>query len=85
MIKADNEREGTVCMWSETGSQADAFRNFFLERYSAAYRAEISHFAEVVAGAAKPAVSFADGVAALRLADAAGASLKLGKAIRLPH
>lgn len=78
MIRADNERESTVSVWSEGGAHLDAFQNFFLQRYAEAYRAEIAHFADVIAGRTKAAISFADGVAALRLADAAGASLKLG-------
>jgi myo-inositol 2-dehydrogenase / D-chiro-inositol 1-dehydrogenase len=81
MIKADNERESTVSIWSDNGSKTDAFRNFFLERYAAAYRAEIAHFADMVSGRAEAIISFSDGVAALRLADAAALSLKLGRPV----
>jgi myo-inositol 2-dehydrogenase/D-chiro-inositol 1-dehydrogenase len=42
MIRADNVTESTVHVWNDEGSQADRFQNFFLERYAAAYRAEMA-------------------------------------------
>jgi myo-inositol 2-dehydrogenase/D-chiro-inositol 1-dehydrogenase len=74
LIRADNQLESTVQTWTEGGAKADRFQNFFLERYAAAYRAEIAHFADIMAGRSSPLVSFADGVAALALADAASRS-----------
>jgi len=83
MIRADNMMETTVQTWSESGARADRFQNFFLERYAAAYRAEIGHFADIMAGRAQPLVSFADGVAALALADAAARSCASGVPVSL--
>lgn len=79
MVRADNELESTVSVWSEGGARRDGFRNFFLDRYAEAYRAEMRHFADILAGRAAPAVTYADGVAALRLAELAGRSLVSGR------
>ncbi|MFT4257875.1 MAG: inositol 2-dehydrogenase [Pseudoxanthomonas sp.] len=82
MVRADNVVESTVQVWDENGASADKFRNFFLDRYAEAYRREMEHFADILDGAA-PAVGYADGVAALALAEAAGESAKSGKVVRL--
>ena len=83
MARADNVLESTVQVWGEAGAAADRFQNFFLDRYAAAYRAEMTHFAEILAGNAKPAIGYADGVAALAWAEAAGESLKTGRPVSL--
>jgi myo-inositol 2-dehydrogenase/D-chiro-inositol 1-dehydrogenase len=82
MVRADNVLESTVQVWGEAGARADRFQNFFLDRYRDAYRQEMAHFAEVVAGKAAPAVGYADGVAALALADAAARSLREGRPVK---
>jgi myo-inositol 2-dehydrogenase/D-chiro-inositol 1-dehydrogenase len=81
MVRADNVTESTVQVWGEDGARADRFQNFFLDRYKAAYRAEMAHFADILAGRAAPSVGFEDGVAALALAEAAGQSLKIGRPV----
>lgn len=83
MLSVGNMAENTVQVWKESGAQLAPFQNFFLERYALAFRAEIEHFAQVVAGTADPAVTFADGVAALALADAARRSLDSGTPMKL--
>ena len=83
MVRADNVTESTVQVWREDGAAADKFQNFFFDRYAAAYRAEMAHFADILAGRAKPAIGYADGVAALALAEAAGESLKTGRPVSL--
>jgi myo-inositol 2-dehydrogenase/D-chiro-inositol 1-dehydrogenase len=83
MIRADNVVESTVQVWTEGGAQADRFQNFFLDRYKEAYVAEMAHFADVVTGRAEPSVGYADGVAALALAEAAAESLKTGRPVKL--
>jgi myo-inositol 2-dehydrogenase/D-chiro-inositol 1-dehydrogenase len=83
LIRADNMVESTVQTWTEGGAKADKFQNFFLERYAAAYRAEAAHFADIMAGRSSPMVSFADGVAALALADAAMRSAASGLPVAL--
>jgi myo-inositol 2-dehydrogenase/D-chiro-inositol 1-dehydrogenase len=83
MIRADNVTESTVHVWNEEGSQADRFQNFFLDRYAAAYRAEMAHFADILDGKAAPEIGYADGVAALALAEAAAESVRSGKPVKL--
>jgi len=83
MIRADNVTESTVQVWTEAGSQADRFQNFFLDRYARAYRAEMAHFADILDGKAQPEIGYADGVAALALAEAAAESVKTGKPVGL--
>jgi len=82
MVRADNVLESTVQVWSEAGASADRFQNFFLDRYAEAYRREMAHFADILDGAV-PSVGYADGVAALALAEAAAASVKTGAVVRL--
>jgi myo-inositol 2-dehydrogenase/D-chiro-inositol 1-dehydrogenase len=83
MIRIGNITETSVEVWKAPGPQTDRFQNFFLERYADAYRAEMWHFAEMLAGKAKPAVGYDDGVAALRLAEAALKSLETGQPVKL--
>ncbi|CAN5277107.1 inositol 2-dehydrogenase [soil metagenome] len=82
MVKADNVLESTVQVWGEAGAAADRFQNFFLDRYAEAYRREMDHFADILDGGA-PSVGYADGVAALALAEAATESVKTGSVVRL--
>ncbi|HZZ67678.1 MAG TPA: inositol 2-dehydrogenase [Phenylobacterium sp.] len=83
LVRADNVLESTVQVWGEAGAQADRFQNFFLDRYAAAYRAEMAHFADMLAGKTQASVGYADGVAALALAEAAAQSLRTGQPVRL--
>lgn len=82
MIRADNVTESTVQAWTENGAAADRFQNFFLDRYAEAYRREMEHFADILDGAA-PSVGYADGVAALALAEAAARSVKTGELVKI--
>jgi len=80
MLRAGNVAETTLAAWTETGAAADRFQTFFLHRYAAAYRLELAHFAEVLAGAA-PKVGYEDGLAALALAEAAAESVRTGRPV----
>jgi myo-inositol 2-dehydrogenase/D-chiro-inositol 1-dehydrogenase len=83
MIRAQNQLESTVETWGEAGSSADRLQNFFLDRYAAAYRREIDHFAAIIAGEAAPSIGFGDGIAALEIAEAAAKSAATGASVRL--
>ncbi len=61
----------------------DPVLNFFVERYTEAYLAEINHFVDRVEKGATPLAGFAEGREALRLADAAVELLKPGRAVRV--
>jgi myo-inositol 2-dehydrogenase/D-chiro-inositol 1-dehydrogenase len=82
-LRADNVLQSTVSRWGESGVAMDTFQNFFLDRYAEAYRREIAHFADMLAGHAGPSVGYADGVAALALAEAAAESVRTGQIVRL--
>ncbi|MDP3748637.1 MAG: inositol 2-dehydrogenase [Phenylobacterium sp.] len=81
LVRADNVLESTVQVWSEAGASADRFQNFFLDRYAEAYRREMDHFADMLEGAAA-SVGYADGIAALALAEAAARSVRTGLPVR---
>lgn len=83
MVAANNQTPTTVSISDTSGVTGDKPLHFFLERYAAAYKAEVEHFRDVVLGKAKPIVGIHDGEAALRLADAALESVKSGKLIKL--
>jgi myo-inositol 2-dehydrogenase/D-chiro-inositol 1-dehydrogenase len=71
LVRAGNVLTTTVESWSESGARRDPLETFFLDRYAGAYVAEMSHFAEVVNGAAEPLISYRDGISALAIAEAA--------------
>ena len=84
LLRADNQLQSTVSVWTEPGMASDTLQNFFLDRYAEAYRRELAHFADMLAGKAPAAVGYADAVAALALAEAAGASARSGVPVRIP-
>ena len=59
--------------------------HFFIERYAAAYRAELADFIDAVASGREPSVTFADGWRALLLAEAALQSLATGSTVPVPE
>ncbi len=83
MVQAENQTPTTVRLANADGVTGDKPLHFFLERYAAAYRAEITHFADILAGKAKPLATIQDGEAALKLADAALESLQSRRAVTL--
>ena len=83
MVAANNQTPTTVSISDTSGVTGDKPLHFFLERYAAAYKAEMEHFRDVVTGKIKPLVGIHDGEAALRLADAALDSVKSGKLVKL--
>jgi myo-inositol 2-dehydrogenase/D-chiro-inositol 1-dehydrogenase len=82
MVRADNVLESTTQVWSDAGVASDRLQNFFLDRYAEAYRCEMDHFADMLDGH-PAAVGYADGVAALALAEAATESIRSGAPVRL--
>ena len=84
MLQAGNQRPTTVSFWGAAATEAkDPVLNFFIERYTPAYLAEIDHFVDCVEQGAAPLVGYRDGREALRLADAALESMKTGKTVAL--
>ncbi len=83
MLQCGNHTPSEVSQWDASGVHSDKPENFFLQRYSAAYRLEIAHFFECLQSGAAFRTSIADGVAAQELADAAAESCKTGLPVLL--
>lgn len=79
LIRAGNVLSSTVEAWGEEGAKSAPLQNFFLDRYAEAYRAEMSHFADILDGA-EPSIGYRDGISALAIAEAAMES-HLGSAV----
>jgi myo-inositol 2-dehydrogenase / D-chiro-inositol 1-dehydrogenase len=83
-LKAGNLTATSVRAFNATTTEAAGpVLNFFLERYMPAYKAEFAEFVTAIKEDRAPSVGFADGRAALVLADAANESVSTGKAIRI--
>ena len=84
MLQVGNQRPTTLSFWGAAATEAkDPVLNFFIERYTPAYLAEISHFVDCLEQGTTPLVSYRDGREALRLADAALESMQTGRTVRL--
>ncbi|MGB3537012.1 MAG: inositol 2-dehydrogenase [Mesorhizobium sp.] len=83
MIAAENQRPVSIEVANEKGYTRPPLHDFFMTRYLDAYANEITTFIEAVTAGKKASPSGADGLAALRLADAALKSARQGKTIRL--
>ncbi|MEH6836745.1 MULTISPECIES: inositol 2-dehydrogenase [Falsihalocynthiibacter] len=78
MLRAENMLENTVELSNGSGSRTAPTQPFFLERYAAAYRAEMIHFVDVVQSGGVMWPSGLDGLNAQLLADAADAAARDG-------
>jgi myo-inositol 2-dehydrogenase / D-chiro-inositol 1-dehydrogenase len=84
MVISDNPRATAVQRYSSTSFGApDRVFSFYMDRYGHSYRMEIETFLGGVAAGTPPPVNAIDGLRAVYLAEAAGASLRLGEAVEL--
>ena len=83
MLRVENMLENTVEIATDVGFRRAPAQHFFLERYEAAYRAEMAYFAHSVANGNAITPGIADGLAAQLLADAAAESLARGQSVRV--
>lgn len=83
MVAAENQRPVSIEVASEKGYTRPPLHDFFMTRYIDAYANEIAAFIATVTKGAKASPSGTDGLAALRLADAALKSAKTGKAVQV--
>jgi myo-inositol 2-dehydrogenase/D-chiro-inositol 1-dehydrogenase len=83
MLRAGNVTATTVERASEGGFVSEPALPFFLERYAAAYRAELDAFIAAVTTDRAPRPDGEDGLRALLLADAATTSARTGQAVEL--
>jgi myo-inositol 2-dehydrogenase / D-chiro-inositol 1-dehydrogenase len=90
MLRAENQLETTVELATEAGFARARAQLFFLERYEAAYLAEMRAFVEAVLHGRTPDPGIEDGLQAQILADAATSARATGQAVdlrdyQLPH
>lgn len=83
LLRVDNATASTVVTATAAGFITDPALPFFLERYAAAYRAELDAFIHTVTGRKPPAPDGADGLRALELAEAATQSVQQGQAVEV--
>jgi myo-inositol 2-dehydrogenase / D-chiro-inositol 1-dehydrogenase len=84
MLTISNQHPTSVRLSNATHTEAaPEYLNFFLDRYTTAYRAELDHLITAMDRGEQPSPSFADGREALALADAALESIQTGQTIRL--
>jgi myo-inositol 2-dehydrogenase/D-chiro-inositol 1-dehydrogenase len=74
MLQAGNVRPTEVVAYTDKAVSTDVLEPFFLQRYRAAYAAEMEHFLDVLENGKAVLTSVIDGVKALELADAATCS-----------
>ena len=83
-LEAGNMTATTVRAFSATGTEAAGpVVNFFLERYMPAYKAEFAEFVAAIKADRVPSPGFADGRAALVLAEAAVESVATGRVVKV--
>jgi myo-inositol 2-dehydrogenase / D-chiro-inositol 1-dehydrogenase len=84
MLSVGNQHPTSVRFSTATQTEAASeYLNFFLDRYTPAYRAELDHLITAMEQGSQPSPGFADGREALALADAALESLRTGGAVQV--
>jgi myo-inositol 2-dehydrogenase/D-chiro-inositol 1-dehydrogenase len=84
MLSVGNQHPSSVRLSNANQTEAaPEYLNFFLDRYTTAYRAELDHLISAIEQGGQPSPGFADGRAALALADAALESLRTGQMVLL--
>ena len=83
MVAAENQRPVSIEVAGAEGYTRPPLLNFFMTRYLDAYAIEIASFIAAATSGKKAAPSGADGLVALKLADAALKSATTGKTVRL--
>jgi myo-inositol 2-dehydrogenase/D-chiro-inositol 1-dehydrogenase len=83
MLVAQNVTENTVLAYNHAGVSSARPVHFFLERYEAAYRAELDSFVRCLMGEAIKLPTLDDGLHAILLAEAALLSLQQGRNVNL--
>lgn len=83
MLRVSNVLENLVEGASDAGFQRARAQPFFLERFGAAYLAEMKHFVDAVSSGSKPKPDAHDGLRAQLIADAATKSWQEGRPIEI--
>jgi len=82
-ITVANDTPSRAGLWDESGQRREPFLFFFLERYQAAYAAEMKEFVDCVLEDREPSVTGSDGLKSVVLGLAAQKSLKEGRPVRV--
>jgi myo-inositol 2-dehydrogenase/D-chiro-inositol 1-dehydrogenase len=82
LLRAGNVTPTTVEVATDRGFTTDPVLPFFLERYAAAYRAELDAFVTAVTAGKTPSPDGEDGLQALLLADAAAEAARSGQGVK---
>lgn len=82
VARVENPRVDTVEVWGEDGVRSSPIHGDFIGRYAEAYRAELDHFADVLAGAPSQ-IGFGESLRALALAEACAESVRTGRTVKL--
>jgi myo-inositol 2-dehydrogenase/D-chiro-inositol 1-dehydrogenase len=84
MLSVGNQTATSVRHAGASGTETAApYLTFFLDRYAAAYQAELDHLVSCLEQGLSPSPGFADGRAALVLADAAQESMQTGRSVQV--
>lgn len=83
MLRAANVQEHTIETATVQGFATAPAKHFFLERYEAAYMAEMQHFVTAVRDGTPLSPGITDGLRAQMLADAATQSWETGQPVKL--
>lgn len=83
MATAQNVHEARIEVANDQGFTRPPLLNFFMERYTQAYAAEIAAFVKAVGAGTSPPTTGHDGLMALVLAEAANRSVAQGRAIQV--
>jgi myo-inositol 2-dehydrogenase/D-chiro-inositol 1-dehydrogenase len=83
MLRAGNIHMTTLERADAQGFTADVIQNFFIDRYAAAYAAEIGAFLDAVEKGIPPKADGHDGLMAQRLAEAATQSSQTGQVVKV--
>ena len=86
MVRSNNHRPSEVSRHGAGGTATrDELLYFFIERYRAAYEAEIRDFIDQVTAGSPPNVTFEDGRRALLLSEAALKSYETNKPVEVDY
>jgi myo-inositol 2-dehydrogenase/D-chiro-inositol 1-dehydrogenase len=83
MVAAENQRPVSIELASAKGYTRPPLHDFFMTRYLDAYANEIAAFVAALRDGAPASPSGADGLAALRLADAALTAVREGRTVKV--
>jgi myo-inositol 2-dehydrogenase/D-chiro-inositol 1-dehydrogenase len=83
MLRAGNVHMTTLERADGAGFTQDVIQNFFIDRYVAAYAAEVNTFIDAMANGTVPTPSGHDGLMAQKLAEAATKSSQTGQVVRV--